>query len=91
MGYNTKTVSLRVGLQLISDIRRFQRRTRHSEARAKALRARADYVLSLEAANATLQRYYLDDIADIMLVSLSKDGLRSPDRTRVRGHIEWMI
>ncbi|XP_061376966.1 rho GTPase-activating protein 4-like [Danaus plexippus] len=36
-------------------------------ARAKALRARADYVLSLEAANATLQRYYLDDIADIML------------------------
>ncbi|XP_045452106.1 rho GTPase-activating protein 4-like [Melitaea cinxia] len=44
-----------------------KRRTRHSEARAKALRARADYVLSLEAANATLQRYYLDDIADIML------------------------
>ncbi|XP_050344207.1 SLIT-ROBO Rho GTPase-activating protein 1-like isoform X2 [Nymphalis io] len=44
-----------------------KRRTRHSEARSKALRARADYVLSLEAANATLQRYYLDDIADIML------------------------
>lgn len=35
----------------------------------RALRARADYVLSLEAANATLQRYYLDDIADIVLVS----------------------
>ncbi|XP_063538219.1 SLIT-ROBO Rho GTPase-activating protein 3-like isoform X4 [Cydia strobilella] len=44
-----------------------KRRGRHSEARAKALRARADYVLSLEAANATLQRYYLDDIPDIML------------------------
>ncbi|KAM3956400.1 LOW QUALITY PROTEIN: rho GTPase-activating protein 4 [Aphomia sociella] len=46
-----------------------KRRTRHSEARARALKARADYVLSLEAANATLQRYYLDDIADIMLCS----------------------
>lgn len=45
-----------------------QRRSRHSEARVRALRARADYVLSLEAANATLQRYYLDDIADIILV-----------------------
>lgn len=57
----------------------FQRRTRHSEARAKALRARADYVLSLEAANATLQRYYLDDIADIMLVShrLARSDARS--------------
>ncbi|XP_052750373.1 rho GTPase-activating protein 4-like isoform X2 [Galleria mellonella] len=44
-----------------------KRRARHSEARARALKARADYVLSLEAANATLQRYYLDDIADIML------------------------
>ncbi|XP_050663603.1 rho GTPase-activating protein 4-like isoform X2 [Leptidea sinapis] len=43
-----------------------KRRARHSEARAKALRARAEYVLSLEAANATLQRYYLDDIADVM-------------------------
>lgn len=52
----------------MKNIKYFQRRTRHSEARAKALRARADYVLSLEAANATLQRYYLDDIADIMLV-----------------------
>ncbi|CAG4933022.1 unnamed protein product [Parnassius apollo] len=44
-----------------------KRRARHAEARAAALRARADYVLSLEAANATLQRYYLDDVADIML------------------------
>ncbi|RVE41466.1 hypothetical protein evm_013881 [Chilo suppressalis] len=44
-----------------------KRRARHSEARVRALRARADYALSLEAANATLQRYYLDDIADIML------------------------
>ncbi|XP_072948979.1 rho GTPase-activating protein 4-like [Epargyreus clarus] len=44
-----------------------KRRGRHSEARARALRARADYVLSLEAANATLQRYYLDDIADVMM------------------------
>ncbi|KAJ0176350.1 hypothetical protein K1T71_008524 [Dendrolimus kikuchii] len=44
-----------------------KRRARHAEARARALRARADYVLSLEAANATLQRYYLDDIADIIL------------------------
>ncbi|XP_026746124.1 SLIT-ROBO Rho GTPase-activating protein 2-like, partial [Trichoplusia ni] len=44
-----------------------KRRTRHNEARVRALRARADYVLSLEAANATLQRYYLDDIADIIL------------------------
>ncbi|XP_045500115.1 rho GTPase-activating protein 4-like [Colias croceus] len=44
-----------------------KRRARHSAARARALRARADYVLSLDAANATLQRYYLDDVADIML------------------------
>ncbi|MCP6116949.1 hypothetical protein NL387_27050, partial [Klebsiella pneumoniae] len=44
-----------------------KRRSRHSAARAHALRARADYVLSLEAANATLQRYFLDDIADIIL------------------------
>ncbi|XP_063829033.1 SLIT-ROBO Rho GTPase-activating protein 3-like [Ostrinia nubilalis] len=49
------------------DKERDKRRARYSEARAKALRARADYALSLEAANATLQRYYLDDIADIML------------------------
>lgn len=46
----------------------FQRRARHRAAHERALRARADYVLSLEAANATLQRYYLDDIADIILV-----------------------
>ncbi|XP_060804248.1 rho GTPase-activating protein 4 isoform X2 [Amyelois transitella] len=44
-----------------------KRRARHGEARGRALRARADYVLSLEAANATLQRYYLDDIAEIMM------------------------
>ncbi|XP_053608416.1 SLIT-ROBO Rho GTPase-activating protein 1-like isoform X2 [Plodia interpunctella] len=44
-----------------------KRRARHAEARARGLRARADYVLSLEAANATLQRYYLDDIAEIMM------------------------
>ncbi|KAJ8719276.1 hypothetical protein PYW08_011451 [Mythimna loreyi] len=44
-----------------------KRRARHSSARVRALRARADYVLALEAANATLQRYYLDDIADIIL------------------------
>ncbi|KAL0828792.1 hypothetical protein ABMA28_003705 [Loxostege sticticalis] len=50
-----------------TDKEREKRRARYSEARAKALRARADYALSLEAANATLQRYYLDDIADIML------------------------
>ncbi|KAF9793558.1 hypothetical protein SFRURICE_014147 [Spodoptera frugiperda] len=45
-----------------------KRRARHRAAHERALRARADYVLSLEAANATLQRYYLDDIADIILV-----------------------
>ncbi|CAH0686516.1 unnamed protein product [Spodoptera exigua] len=44
-----------------------KRRGRHRAAHERALRARADYVLSLEAANATLQRYYLDDIADIIL------------------------
>ncbi|XP_059061934.1 rho GTPase-activating protein 4-like [Achroia grisella] len=46
-----------------------KRRARHSEARARALKTRADYILSLEAANATLQRYYLDDITEIMLCS----------------------
>ncbi|KAL4703106.1 hypothetical protein ACJJTC_000165 [Scirpophaga incertulas] len=44
-----------------------QRRVRYSEARARALRARADYALSLEAANAALQRYCLDDVVDVMM------------------------
>lgn len=44
-----------------------KRRGRHGDARAAALRARAEYALALEAANATLQRYYLDDVADVIL------------------------
>ncbi|KAH9639806.1 hypothetical protein HF086_002951 [Spodoptera exigua] len=54
-----------------------KRRGRHRAAHERALRARADYVLSLEAANATLQRYYLDDIADIILVHCTRHLLPS--------------
>ncbi|GBP86752.1 SLIT-ROBO Rho GTPase-activating protein 1 [Eumeta japonica] len=43
-----------------------KRRTKHCEARTRALRARADYLLCLEAANATLHHYYVDDLSDVI-------------------------
>lgn len=43
-----------------------KRVSRHTAARVRALRARADHTLSTEAAAATLQHYYADDLPDFM-------------------------
>ena len=44
----------------------FQRRHKYQDTRLKALQARNDFLLALEAANAAVHRYFADDLSDIM-------------------------
>ncbi|XP_037091631.1 rho GTPase-activating protein 4-like, partial [Pollicipes pollicipes] len=43
-----------------------KRRNKYQDTRLKALQARNDFLLSLEAANAAVHRYFADDLSDIM-------------------------
>ncbi len=43
-----------------------QRKNKYFDAKLKALKARNEYVLCLESANATIHKYFVDDISDLI-------------------------
>lgn len=43
-----------------------KRSDKHDEARLKALKARNEYVLCTEAANAAVQKYFVDDLPELI-------------------------
>ncbi|CAG0884276.1 unnamed protein product [Darwinula stevensoni] len=43
-----------------------KRKNKYNDARLKALKARNDYLLSMDAANASLHKYFVDDLSDII-------------------------
>ena len=46
-----------------------QRKAKYSENKLKALKARNEYLLTLEATNASVFKYYIHDLPDIIDVS----------------------
>ena len=47
-----------------------QKQSKYSENKLKALKARNDYLLCLESANSAVNKYFADDISDLMDVSI---------------------
>jgi len=43
-----------------------KRKTKYTEARLKATKARNEYLLCMDAANASLHKYYVDDLSDLI-------------------------
>ncbi|XP_046387653.1 SLIT-ROBO Rho GTPase-activating protein 1-like isoform X2 [Ischnura elegans] len=43
-----------------------KRKSKYNDARLKAVKARNDYVLCLEAANTTVHKYFVDDLSDLI-------------------------
>ena len=43
-----------------------KRKRKYAEARLKATRARNEYLLCMEASNASLHKYYVDDLSDML-------------------------
>lgn len=48
-----------------------QRKAKYSENKLKTLKARNEYLLTLEATNASVFKYYIHDLPDIIDVSSS--------------------
>ena len=46
-----------------------QRKNKYTEARLKALKAKNEYQLCLEASNATIHKYFVEDLSDLIDVS----------------------
>jgi SLIT-ROBO Rho GTPase activating protein len=46
-----------------------QRQAKYDENKKKALKSRNEYLLCLDAANAAVHKYYVDDIPDLIDVS----------------------
>lgn len=51
------------------DTKCLQRQLKYVESRLRAVKARNEYLLCLEAANASLQKYYSDDLHELISVS----------------------
>lgn len=49
-----------------------QRNSKFMDAKLKALKARNEYILSMDSANAAIHKYFVEDLSDIIDVS---DGL----------------
>lgn len=43
-----------------------QRKNKYFDAKLKALKARNEYILNLEASNTTLHKYFVDDLSDLI-------------------------
>ena len=48
-----------------------QRQAKYTKNKLKALRARNDYLLCVEAANAAVNKYFVEDLPDLIDVSLT--------------------
>lgn len=46
-----------------------QRQSKYTDARLKALKARNEYQLCLEASNTTIHKYFVEDLSDLIDVS----------------------
>lgn len=57
----------------------FQRQAKYTENRLKAIKARNEYLLALEATNASVFKYYIHDLSDLIDVSAA-EGARSLPR-----------
>lgn len=51
------------------DLLRFQRQAKYSENKLKSIKARNEYLLTLEATNASVFKYYIHDLSDLIDVS----------------------
>lgn len=49
----------------------YQRQAKYTENRLKAIKARNEYLLALEATNSCVFKYYIHDLSDIIDVSLN--------------------
>ncbi len=47
-----------------------KRKCKYDEARLKATKARNEYLLCMDAANSSIQKYFVDDLSDLIDVSL---------------------
>ena len=47
----------------------FQRQKKYTESKSKALMARNDYLLAIDTANSAVQRFYCEDLHNIINVS----------------------
>ncbi|XP_022236700.1 SLIT-ROBO Rho GTPase-activating protein 1-like, partial [Limulus polyphemus] len=52
---------------IVKDLQK--RQSKYNDSKLKSLKARNDYVLCLDAANAVVQKYYVDDLPDLIDVS----------------------
>lgn len=56
-----------------------QRKVKYQEAKLKALKARNEYILCLEASNTTIHKYFVDDLSD--LIDVSSNNQRKEQNT----------
>lgn len=56
----------------------FQRQAKYTENKLKAIKARNEYLLALEATNASVFKYYIHDLSDLIDVSAESWGSRAP-------------
>lgn len=56
-----------------------QRKSKYTEAKLKALKARNEYILCLEASNTTIHKYFVDDLSDLIDVSTAHFTCSIPD------------
>ena len=47
----------------------YKRKQKFDESRLKATKARNEYLLCMEAANSSVQKYFVDDLSDLIDVS----------------------
>lgn len=49
-----------------------KRKQKYDEARLKATKARNEYLLCMDSANSSIQKYFVDDLSDLIDVSASR-------------------
>jgi len=60
-----------------------QRNTKHTENKLKSLKARNEYLLSIDAANAATHKYFVDDLSLLIDVSFSSTALLMVDEQHI--------
>lgn len=56
-----------------------KRKQKYDDARMKATKARNEYLLCMDAANSSIQKYFVDDLSDLIDVSTSSGACCFPD------------
>ncbi|XP_013776117.1 SLIT-ROBO Rho GTPase-activating protein 3-like [Limulus polyphemus] len=59
---------------IVKDLQK--RQSKYNDAKLKSLKARNDYLLCMDAANAAVQKYYVDDLPDLIDWQIIEDELR---------------